>query len=219
MPPVCTEAEQDYLCAFASGYFRQAVTRDDIVWTYSGVRPLYDDGASSATAATREYTLKLDDEGGAPILNVFGGKITTYRKLAESAMEHIARVFPQTAVRGPQACPCPAAIFRWTGLRTLTERLRDDYAFLDRPLGQPPDPRLRDRGAGMCWATQRRSGDLGQDFGATLTEREVTWLMQREFARQADDILWRRSKLGLRLSKEQADALERWMLAAVQVQK
>ena len=105
VPPVCTEAEQDYLCAFASGYFRQPVTRDDIVWTYSGVRPLYDDGASSATAATREYTLKVEDEGGAPILNVFGGKITTYRKLAESAMEHIARVFPQTSGKWTAGVP------------------------------------------------------------------------------------------------------------------
>ena len=92
--PECTPEERDYLCAFASEYFRTPVTKDDIVWTYSGVRPLYDDGASSATAATRDYTLKVDDEAGAPILNIFGGKITTYRRLAESAMERIAPHFP-----------------------------------------------------------------------------------------------------------------------------
>ena len=218
VPPVCTEAEQDYLCAFASGYFRQPVTRDDIVWTYSGVRPLYDDGASSATAATREYTLKVEDEGGAPILNVFGGKITTYRKLAESAMEHIARVFPQTSGKWTAGVPLPGGDFPVDGVAGLTERLRDEYGFLtDRWASRL----IRAYGT-EAWdvlGDAKTSGDLGQEFGATLTEREVTWLMQREFARQADDILWRRSKLGLRLSKAQADALERWMLAAVQVPK
>ncbi len=81
--PVCTDAESDYLCAFASQYFKRPVTPADVVWSYSGVRPLYDDGASSATAATRDYTLKVDRSTGAPVLNIFGGKITTYRRLAE----------------------------------------------------------------------------------------------------------------------------------------
>ena len=88
-----TDAEQDYLCAFASDYFERPVTRDDVVWTYSGVRPLYDDGAKSATAATRDYVLSLDD-AGAPLLSVFGGKITTYRKLAEDALRQARAGFP-----------------------------------------------------------------------------------------------------------------------------
>ncbi|MDG2295133.1 MAG: glycerol-3-phosphate dehydrogenase [Paracoccaceae bacterium] len=87
--PVCTPDEQDYLLGFVNQYFKQQLTRDDVVWTYSGVRPLYDDGASSATAATRDYTLKVETSAGAPVLNIFGGKITTYRRLAESAMEKI----------------------------------------------------------------------------------------------------------------------------------
>ena len=96
--PVCTPQEQDYLLDFASKYLKQPVTRDDIVFTYSGVRPLYNDGATSATAATRDYVLKLDQSAGGPILNVFGGKITTYRKLAESALEEIAPFFAQTGM-------------------------------------------------------------------------------------------------------------------------
>ena len=115
---MCTEAEQEYLCAFATKYFKTPVTRDEIVWTYSGVRPLYDDGASSATAATRDYTLKVDAQGGAPVLNVFGGKITTYRRLAESALEKAAEHFPDsTRSRGRRALPCPAVIFQSTGCK------------------------------------------------------------------------------------------------------
>ena len=97
--PECTPEERRYLLDFANTYFRQTLTDDDIVWTYSGVRPLYDDGASSATAATRDYTLKVDKTGGAPLLNVFGGKITTYRRLAESALEKIGAELP--GVIGP----------------------------------------------------------------------------------------------------------------------
>ena len=89
-PPVCTDEESDYLLDFASQYFATSLTRDDIVWTFSGVRPLYDDGVNSATAATRDYVLKIDDRDAVPLLNIFGGKITTYRKLAEAAMAQIA---------------------------------------------------------------------------------------------------------------------------------
>ena len=92
--PECTPEEQAYLIDFANKYFKQDISADDVVWTYSGVRPLYDDGASSATAATRDYTLKVDQSDGAPILNIFGGKITTYRKLAEDSMDKIVPFFP-----------------------------------------------------------------------------------------------------------------------------
>lgn len=91
--PRCSEAERDYLLSIANNYFRRSLSAADVVWTYSGVRPLYDDGASSATAATRDYVLKLDADG-APLLNIFGGKITTYRRLAESAMARLAPFFP-----------------------------------------------------------------------------------------------------------------------------
>ena len=101
--PECNQAEADYLCTFASKYFKTPISKSDIVWSYSGVRPLYDDGASSATAATRDYVLKVDQtDGGAPLLNIFGGKITTYRKLAENAFAKIAPFFPKATSDGPQ---------------------------------------------------------------------------------------------------------------------
>ncbi len=115
---VCTEEERDYLLAFASQYFAKAVTAEDVVWTYSGVRPLYNDGAKSATAATRDYVLSLDTTGGgAPLLNVFGGKITTYRRLAESALAKLAPSSRRPGAPGLRGWRCRAAISRMTGWR------------------------------------------------------------------------------------------------------
>ena len=212
MPPICSEEEQEYLCRFASQYFLRPVSRDDIVWTYSGVRPLYDDGASSATAATREYVLKLDTEGGAPLLNVFGGKITTYRRLAEAAMQKIAPFFADATRPWTAGAALPGGDFPVDGVDDLIADLRARYSFLDafwarrliRAYGTDAGEML---GAAGCAA------ELGRDFGATLTEREVRWLVAREFARTAEDVVWRRSKLGLRMSDEQLSALDGWMRA------
>ncbi|WP_246272919.1 glycerol-3-phosphate dehydrogenase [Oricola thermophila] len=208
--PECTPEEQDYLCAFASSYFRKPVTRDDIVWTYSGVRPLYDDGAGSATAATRDYVLKVENDGGAPILNVFGGKITTYRRLAEHAMEKLAPFFPVMGAAWTAGAPLPGGDFPVDGAAAMRERLAAAYPFLDafalnrlvRAYGTEAFAMLGDA---------KDAGDLGRDFGASLTEREVAWLMEREFARSAEDVVWRRTKLGLRMSAESIAALDAWM--------
>ena len=206
--PVATEAEQDYLCAFASQYFKKPVTRDDIVWTYSGVRPLYDDGAKSATAATRDYVLSLD-ENGAPLLNVFGGKITTYRKLAENALKKLTPLIggghPWT-----DKAPLPGGDFKVKERDQLVADLARDYPFL----GEAWALRLI-----KAYGTEARdilgeakaASDLGKDFGATLTEAEVKWLMRREYAQTAEDVVWRRSKLGLRMGEDQIKALEAFM--------
>ncbi|MBK5934456.1 homodimeric glycerol 3-phosphate dehydrogenase (quinone) [Rhodovulum imhoffii] len=208
-PPVCTEAEQEYLCAFVTRYFRRPVTREDIVWTYSGVRPLYDDGASSATAATRDYTLTVDS-AGAPLLNVFGGKITTYRRLAESAMERIAPFFQGVAGGWTAGVPLPGGDFPVDGASALVVRLRQDYPFLTGAWAL----RLVRAYGTEAWdvlGRAHKAGDLGEDFGATLTERELCWLVGREFARSAEDVLWRRSKLGLRLDAAATARLEEWI--------
>lgn len=211
--PVCTDEEQDYLCGFASEYFRKPVTRDDVVWTYSGVRPLYDDGASSATAATRDYTLKVDTlDGGAPLLNVFGGKITTYRRLAESALEKIAPFFSSNAGAWTAGVPLPGGDFPVDQVDPMIARLQKDYPFLTqfwarrliRAYGT--EARLILNGAAAAV-------DLGQDFGATLTAREVDWLMDKEYARSAEDVVWRRSKLGLRMTAAEIAALDDFMRA------
>lgn len=208
----CTEAEQEYLCAFASQYFRKPVTRADIVWTYSGVRPLYNDGASSATAATRDYVLSVDASEGAPVLSVFGGKITTYRKLAESALEKLQPFF--AAMPGPWTArvALPGGDFSPQDTGRVIADLQRDYPFLG------PDWALRlvrhyGLDARAILGHAACADDLGRDFGATLTEAEVVWLMDREWARTAQDVIWRRTKLGLRLSAEEVAALEEFMAA------
>lgn len=208
--PYATDEEQDYLCAFASQYFEKPVTRGDVVWTYSGVRPLYDDGAKSATAATRDYVLSLD-QNGAPLLNIFGGKITTYRKLAENALAKLAPLVggtkPWTAVAA-----LPGGDFKVSERDQLVTNLQTDYPFLTHTWalrlikGYGTEARL-------IMGSAKSAADLGQNFGATLTAAEVKWLMSREYACTAEDVVWRRSKLGLRMTKDQIATLDTYMAA------
>ncbi len=210
VPPVCTMQERDYLLDFANRYFRQQLGADDVVWSYSGVRPLYDDGAKSATAATRDYTLKLDKTGGAPVLNVFGGKITTYRRLAESALDKIGTVFDKLPAAWTAGVPLPGGDFPVDGFDDLVARLN-----LQAPFLAPATAKRLVRAYGTdAFAIIGQATDaaaLGQDFGAGLTGAEVDWLIAHEFARNADDVVWRRSKLGLRLKPDQIAALQTYM--------
>lgn len=209
--PECSEAEVDYLRTFASSYFKKPITKDDVVWTYSGVRPLYDDGASSATAATRDYVLKVNQaDGSAPLLNIFGGKITTYRKLAESALAKITPFFPKAGPEWTAGVSLPGGDFPVDGVAPLIQELRKNYPFLDdfwaRRLvsAYGTDARLI---LGDAMSTE----DMGKGFAATLTEHEITWLMKKEYARTAEDVVWRRSRLGLRMSKAEIAELDAWM--------
>ena len=205
----CTAEEQQYLCDFASRYFRTPVRRDQIVWTYSGVRPLYDDGAKSATAATRDYVLSLD-EAGAPCLNVFGGKITTYRRLAESALARLAPHFPQAGRDWTAGVALPGGDFPVDGVPGLIAGLRRSHPFLVEAQARRL-VRAYGTDAARMLSGAASVEDLGRDFGAGLSEREVVWLMHHEFARAAEDVVWRRSKLGLRLGAAEIAALEDWM--------
>ncbi len=208
----CTEAERDYLCAFASGYFARPVTAADVVWSYSGVRPLYNDGASSATAATREYVLSLDAGEGAPLLNVFGGKITTYRRLAENALSKLAPYFPQAKGNWTARVPLPGGDFPQDGVAALIAGLKTRYPFLSDGWATRL-VRAYGSEAGTVLDGATRLEALGRDFGGTLTEAEVRWLMTHEFATRAADVVWRRSKLGLRMTAEEIAALDAFMTA------
>ncbi|MEL7114662.1 MAG: glycerol-3-phosphate dehydrogenase [Pseudomonadota bacterium] len=206
---VASEEEQDYLCAFASEYFERPVTRDDIVWTFSGVRPLYDDGAKSATAATRDYVLSYDDSA-APLLSVFGGKITTHRKLAEQAVDKVVAAFPNAGRPWTAEAPLPGGDFAVDGFDTLVTALNAAHAYLPAALARRL-VRAYGTDAEKMLAGATALSDLGHDFGAGLFEREVRWLMEHEFAATADDVIWRRTKLGLRLSTDAVAALDAWM--------
>lgn len=210
--PVCTPQERDYLLTFANQYFQHTLTPDDVVWSYSGVRPLYDDGATSATAATREYVLSLDTTHGAPVLNVFGGKITTYRKLAEAVMEKLAPHFASMSNAWTAGVALPGGDFAVDGAGTLKQRLMRDYPYLTEKWAA----RLIRAYGTDAWnvlADAKTLEDLGEGFGATLYAREVEWLMHKEYAVNADDVVWRRSKLGLRMSSDQIGTLDAWMAA------
>jgi len=206
---VSTAAEEDYLRGAVGEYLKQPIAASDIVWRYSGVRPLRDDGASKAQEATRDYVLEL--EGMQPLLSVFGGKITTHRKLAEAAMAKLAPYFPGMPPAWTATGSLPGGDFPWDGVGVLEDALRQRYPFLTEAT---VDRLVRAYGtlATAILGDARTIDDLGQHFGAGLTAREVTWLRDHEWARSAEDILWRRSKLGLRLSSQQASALTHWLL-------
>ena len=205
--------EIDYLCRVANEYFRTEIGAADVVWAFAGVRSLYDDGARKAQDIGRDYELILDKRyGEAPLLTVYGGKITTYRRLAEHVLARLRHFFPHSRPWTAQS-HLPGGDFVYDGLDTLVERtlrtwpfLRTDHARrLVRAYGSRVERVLENIG---------RAEDLGTIFGVDLTAAEVRYLMRKEWAQTADDVLWRRSKLGLRFSPEQTAALERFMAEA-----
>lgn len=208
--PAISEAETDYLLAAVSEYLRQPVTRAQLRWAYSGIRPLYDDGASKAQEATRDYVLKVDaPEGGAPLLSVFGGKITTSRKLAEAVIERLQGHFPALGKPWTHAGHLPGGNFGHDDVEARIKALQQRYSFL-----KPSHIQRLFRAYGTLTETvlgeARFAADLGRSFG-TLSEREITYLKEHEWAMTADDILWRRSKLGLHLSRSEQDDLREFM--------
>ena len=209
-----TAEEERYLCAAVSQYLRRPVDPAAIVWRYSGVRPLLDDGAGKAQEATRDYTLELEAPvDSAPLLSVFGGKITTYRRLAEAAMAKLSRFFPAMRVAWTAGTALPGGDFEWNAIETVRHDLCRRYPFLS----EATSLRLvRAYGtlAADTLGDARGVGDLGRRFGADLTEREVDWLQRTEWARTADDVLWRRSKLGLRVSHADVTGLADYLAAS-----
>jgi glycerol-3-phosphate dehydrogenase len=207
-----SQDEIEYLCAAASEYFAQAVAPKDVVWTYSGVRPLYDDGANAAQAATRDYVLELD-EAAAPLLSVFGGKITTYRRLALHVLEKLGHLLsPEARARHDWSAgaPLPGGDFPVQGFESLLADLARDYPWLEavqcRRLARAYGTRAR-----RILGTAKDKAALGYDFGAGLSEAEVLYLMREEWAEEAADVVWRRSKLGLRFTSSEIKALDDFM--------
>jgi glycerol-3-phosphate dehydrogenase len=205
-----TGDEIDYLCGVINSYFRTTIAAADVVWAYAGVRGLYDDSARKAQDTGREYVLALDDSyGKAPLLTVYGGKITTYRRLAEEALAKLADHLPASANWTARSA-LPGGDFVYDGIETLVERTLRTWPFLTtnhawrltRAFGTRIDNVLK---------SATKATDLGIRFGADLTAAEVRYLMTKEWAQTADDVLWRRSKLGLHFSDAQRQTLDRFM--------
>lgn len=212
-PVTIAPEEIAYLCELSNHYMQKQVTPADVVWSYSGVRPLFDDGTDNPSAVTRDYVLELDDvDRQAPLLSVFGGKITTYRKLAEHALNDLGPYFP--GMGGP-----------WTHREPLPdgEMPHADFdAFFDGLMRVYPDLpdsylyRLACRHGTGCedvLGVARTVPQLGRHFGGDLYEVEVDYLMREEWAREPDDVLWRRTKEGLHMSEAQRRAFAEWMMA------
>jgi glycerol-3-phosphate dehydrogenase len=212
--------EIDYLCGVANEYFRSAIGAADVVWAFAGIRSLYDDGARKPQDIGRDYALILDKRSGeAPLLTVYGGKITTHRRLAEDALARLSHFFPRsrpwTAQNAVSPSPLPGGDFVYDGIETLVERTRRTWRFLTADHARRL---VRAYGTRVEHVLGEANGldDLGERFGADLTAAEIRYLMTKEWAQTADDVLWRRSKLGLRLTAAQAAILDRFMTAARQ---
>jgi glycerol-3-phosphate dehydrogenase len=209
-----TPEEIAYLCEAASAAFTRHVQPDDVIWTYSGVRPLHDDGTGEAKAASRDYVLELDDKPDlAPQLSIIGGKITTYRRLAEAVLERLAVHLPPReglAAGWTGTAPLPGGEFDPDELPAIVARLVRSYPFLD-PAHATRLMRAYGTRASRLLGKARSTDDLGRRFGATLTEAEVRYVSEQEWAVTAEDILWRRSKLGLHMSRDETAAFEIWM--------
>lgn len=211
--------EVAYLCELSSRYFRKQIVPADVVWTYSGVRPLVEDEASNASAVTRDYRLELDQQG-APLLSVFGGKLTTFRKLAEEAVDMLAPLLPMR--RGAwtaDACLPGGDLFGATPTnRSVLEfdsyvnQLQKKYAWLP-PAMVARYARAYGTRTDVLLAGRTRISDMGDEIASGLYTAEVDYLMQLEWAVNADDILWRRSKLGLHLPAGTKAKLDAWIQA------
>lgn len=201
--------EEAYLLSLAGRFFKAPLAGKDVVWRYAGVRPLYDDASDNPSKVTRDYKLELAAGNGAPpLLTVLGGKVTTYRCLAEEALERLQPHVPRMGPTWTASAPLPGGEIPGADFETFVKLVRDRYAAfradhlrrLARRHGSNIDAVLGDA---------RRPEDLGEDLGYGLTEREVVYLRDHEWARSADDVLWRRTKVGLHLDAGQRESAER----------
>jgi glycerol-3-phosphate dehydrogenase len=205
--------ETTYLCDAANEYFVKSITPSDVVWSYSGVRSLQDDGRASAQDATRDFALVRDGRPGEPpLVSIVGGKITTYRHVAEEVLRTLVSTFGHAGLPWTRGTPLPGGDFAHDG----RDQLARDLAAAFPPLGAVTADRLaRTYGtmARSVFAGVARREDLGLHFGADLYEREVAHLVKNEWAMTAEDILWRRTKLGLRVTDTESTRLSDWLSA------
>ena len=201
--------EITYLCSTVERYFEQPVTAASVHWSYAGVRPLSDDEAVNASKVTRDYKLELDAAAGAaPLLSVFGGKITTYRRLAESALGKLTPLIGGAAAGWTDSVPLPGGNLPGSDFAAFLRSVQQRWPFLPeataRRLARAYGTRI-----GEIMGTAASLADLGRQFGAGLSQAEVDYLRREEWAHSAEDIVWRRTKLGLHLQPQELAELQR----------
>lgn len=201
-----SDDEIQYLCDVSNEYFEQTISPEDVVSTYSGVRPLFDDQAKNASSVTRDYVLKLQRNGDATMLSVIGGKITTYRKLAEDALKHLKDQFPDAQTQWTETAALPGGDIANADFEGFETRCAGQYPWLNATMLHRLARTYGTRLETVLGSAQSVS-DLGYHYGHGLYQKEVDYLLDQEFARSAEDILKRRTKLGLYLSPDQQTAL------------
>lgn len=200
-----------YLCATVNGYFVKPITPADVRWTYAGVRPLSEDEAAHASKVTRDYKLELAEGAGSPVLlSVFGGKITTYRRLAEMALQKLQPFIGGSKQSWTDQAPLPGGDLPREDFAAFLQGVQRRWPFLPDPLAQRLARAYGTRISDIVGAA-RRMEDLGEHFGAGLTLAELEYLRTHEWAQSAADILWRRTKLGLHMSAEERARLEHYL--------
>ncbi len=204
--PQISEEEIAYLLDIANAYLARPLKRNDIVWTFSGVRPLYDDGASDPSSITRDYVFKLDAESDgrrvAPVLSIFGGKLTTYRKLAEHALAELRPFFPGLKPAWTERVVLPGGDLPAPDLAAWNKDLAREFAWLAPEVVRGIARRHGSRAVGLLQGV-RKAADLGTHFGGGLTALEIDYLIREEWARTGEDVLWRRTKAGLAMTPAQ----------------
>lgn len=207
-----TQDEIDYLCDVVSDYFHHSLKAEQIIYSWSGVRPLVDDHTSSISSNSREckIELNLNEQGKLPLINVLGGKLTTYRSLAEKTVNMLAPYFPQMGREWTSTCSLPGGDFKAQELTQFIETLAQDFSWLPTQLAL----RYAQSYGTLTYSVlkdAKQLSDLGFHFGHGLYEKEVVYLIEKEWARKIDDILWRRTKLGLFMQPHEQKELEKWM--------
>ena len=204
-----SEAETNYLVTAVNRFLGKQVRASDVVSSYAGVRPLYDDGSDNPSEVTRDYVLKMDvDHGRTPLLTVFGGKITTYRRLAEEALEHLGKFFPNAKRPWTATEELPGGDVGH--FKAYRDAMHARYSDLGRELVEAVVRRHGSR-TPQVLGDARYADGLGRNFGGSLTEREVKYLVENEWAQTAEDILWRRTKAGLHMTPAQREAFAQFM--------
>jgi glycerol-3-phosphate dehydrogenase len=208
---VISDEEIDYLCEAASEYFTREIRKDDVVSSFSGIRPLFDDGKSDAKAATRDYVLRVDtEENKAPLLSIYGGKITTYRKLAESVIEKLSAFFPAIGDEWTEQANLPGGDFEPANFEAEVKHLQLQCPIIDR-VHATRLFRLYGSCTGTLTGGLTKKEEMGQDFGHTLFGFEIDYLLNNEWAKSAEDVLWRRTRLGLQFSDQEVQTLQNYI--------
>ncbi|RYH07720.1 glycerol-3-phosphate dehydrogenase [Tropicimonas sp. IMCC6043] len=206
---VCEESEIEYLINACNRYFKEKLRREDVLVSFSGVRPLFDDGKGNPSAVTRDYVFDIDETGGAPLLNIFGGKITTYRELAERGLKRIEKFFPKMGGDWTLGVPMPGGDMENADFESFRNKLKYDYPWMPMSLRRHYARVYGTRITRIVGEATSVEG-LGRHFGGDFYEAEARYLIREEWAKTVEDILWRRTKHILHLTKDEQARFAEW---------